>query len=123
MEQILIVLFEHPMMTGFLVLCFLGFVELTYEFILRLFGKRSMIGGSDDDKESVLVKKPDDPDGTLERAVDKPPSKKEYVYDPTLNAAWDMTPDNWDSVEPGWDESPEIANNYWEKDGNNDSDE
>ena len=38
MTQIFMALLEHPLVFGFLVLCFLGFVGMTYEFILRLLG-------------------------------------------------------------------------------------
>lgn len=42
MEQILLMLLEHPLTLGFCILCFMGLVAMTYEFILRLFGKRGM---------------------------------------------------------------------------------
>lgn len=39
MIQALTILIEHPLTFGFMILCFMGFVGLTYDFILRLFGR------------------------------------------------------------------------------------
>ena len=40
MIQALTILVEHPLTFGFMILCFMGFVGLTYDFILRLFGRQ-----------------------------------------------------------------------------------
>lgn len=42
MIQALTILVEHPLTFGFIILCFLGFVGMTYEFILRLFKRNSL---------------------------------------------------------------------------------
>ena len=76
MSQILLMLLEHPLTTGFLVLCGLGFIRMTYDFILRLFGRKgfdgilSGTGGEgtvgDAPPEPPKVPNPDGPDDILE---------------------------------------------------------
>ena len=75
MIEVLTILIEHPLTFGFLVLCFLGFVGMTYEFILRLFGRKGMTDekrdldiddGEDDPPEPSNVPGPDGPDDNLE---------------------------------------------------------
>ena len=76
MSQILLMLLEHPLTTGFLVLCALGFVRMTYDFILRLFGRKgfpNVLEGDKNDKpkkdeppEDSNVPNPDGPDDILE---------------------------------------------------------
>ena len=96
MTQIFMALLEHPLVFGFLVLCFLGFVGMTYEFVLRLFGRKGMVedrleefngkldlGGNDDEppKETANVPKPDGPDDVLEDGNEIPSDDEEdYVY-------------------------------------------
>ena len=101
MTQIFMALLEHPLVFGFLVLCFLGFVGMTYEFILRLFGRKGMVedrleefngkldlGGNDDEppKETANVPKPDGPDDVLEGKNEIPTddTEEDYVYDPSV---------------------------------------
>ena len=68
-------LLEHPLTTGFLVLCALGFVRMTYDFILRLFGRKGFPNVLEDknDKpkkeeppEDSNVPNPNGPDDILE---------------------------------------------------------
>lgn len=76
MEQILLMLLEHPLTTGFLVLCCLGFIRMTYDFLLRLFGRKGfpnvLEGENKNDKpkeeppEDSNVPNPDGPDDILE---------------------------------------------------------
>ena len=77
MEQVLLMLLEHPLTTGFLVLCGLGFIRMTYDFILRLFGRKGfpnvLEGENKNDKpkeeeppEDSNVPNPDGPDDILE---------------------------------------------------------
>ena len=42
MVEVITILVEHPLTFGFLILCFLGFIGMTYEFILRLFKRNSV---------------------------------------------------------------------------------
>lgn len=42
MIEVITILVEHPLTFGFLVLCFLWFIGMTYEFILRLFKRNSV---------------------------------------------------------------------------------
>ena len=76
MIQALTILIEHPLTTGFLVLCVLAFIRMTYDFILRLFGRKGMPnafeGGNKDDippkeepPENSNVDNPDGPDDIL----------------------------------------------------------
>ena len=90
MEQILLMLLEHPLIVGFLVLCFLGLVGMTYDFILKLFGRKSCgcdcgCGGNGNKPippESSLVDNPDGPDDTLSAQEEVPrEDNSEYVYD------------------------------------------
>ena len=43
MIQALQILVQHPLFSGFLILCFMGIVGMTYEFILKLFSRQSLI--------------------------------------------------------------------------------
>ena len=73
MIEVLTILIEHPLTFGFLVLCFLGFIGMTYDFILRLFnrnGRKTVRGfnldldDDDDDEpseESPVVVPDDNP--------------------------------------------------------------
>ena len=67
MASVVTILMEHPLTLGFLTLCFLGFVRMTYEFILRLFGKHgfqeNFLSGDEDDGMPPPEDSPvDDPD-------------------------------------------------------------
>ena len=94
MSQILLMLLEHPLTTGFLVLCALGFVRLTYDFILRLFGRKGfpnvLEGGNKEDTppkeeppEDSNVDNPDGPDDILEVEAGTP--VEEYIHNPDWN--------------------------------------
>ena len=72
MTAALSILVEHPLLLGFMTLSFLGFVKMTYEFILRLFnrnGRKTVRGfnldlDDDDDEpseESPVVVPDDNP--------------------------------------------------------------
>lgn len=77
MSQILLMLLEHPLTFGFIILCALGFIRMTYDFILRLFGRKGFpnvleIENKDDTPpkedppEDSNVPNPDGPDDILE---------------------------------------------------------
>lgn len=83
MTQILLILVEHPLTFGFLILCFMGLVGMTYEFILRLFGRKGIMDNDgkpfangkkkgEDPLEHANVRNPDGPDDTLEAEEDIP---------------------------------------------------
>ena len=84
MTQALLILVEHPLTFGFLVLCFMGLVGMTYEFILRLFGRKGIMENDEkkpvakgkkkgeDPMEPSNVPNPDGPDDTLEAEDDIP---------------------------------------------------
>jgi hypothetical protein len=88
MTQALLILVEHPLTFGFIILCFLGFIGMTYEFILKLFGRKGIIedapgfeknggGKQGEPPEPALVKNPDGPDDTLEAQEDIPVDETE----------------------------------------------
>ena len=83
MTQIFLTLIEHPMLFGFLVLCFMGVLAMTYEFLLRLFKRKGMCNETcgfryPDDTEddppppepANVPKPPTDPDDVLEGAAE-----------------------------------------------------
>ena len=81
MIQALTILVEHPLTFGFIILCFLGLTRMTYDFILRLFGRKGMpefqLSNDSDSNESeppepAKVPNPDGPDDTLEAEEDVP---------------------------------------------------
>lgn len=83
MIQALTILIEHPLTTGFLVLCALGFVRLTYDFILRLFGRKGLPNAfeaankddtppKEEPPEDSNVPNPDGPDDILEVGAGTP---------------------------------------------------
>lgn len=74
--QFLIALLEHPVLLVILLMCFMGFMGMTYEFILRLCGKKPFLEmpmddgyDYDDDVEpsepSNVPKPPTNPDDVL----------------------------------------------------------
>ena len=71
MSQILLMLLEHPLTFGFIILCALGFIRMTYDFILRLFGRKgfpNVLESENKDDTSPKEEPPDDsnvpnPDG------------------------------------------------------------
>lgn len=61
MEQTLLILVDHPLTFGFMTLCFMALVGMTYEFILRLFGRRGMVGGDENVSDNSDDKDDDEP--------------------------------------------------------------
>ena len=119
MIEILTILVEHPFTFGFLVLCLLGFAHMTYQFILRLFGrngldenddKRPDFGASDEPLEASNVPNPDvPPDGIMEAEEDIPcdgdereeeekEEEQEYEYNPDWNKVWIHS--DWNTSNP-----------------------
>lgn len=128
MIEILTILVEHPFTFGFLVLCLLGFVHMTYQFILRLFGrngldenddKRPDFGASDEPLETSNVPNPDvPPDGIMEAAGDIPcddderedeeKEEQEYEYNPDWKKVWIHS--DWYTSNPYWKTTEERKN-------------
>ena len=120
MIEILTILVEHPFTFGFLVLCLLGFVHMTYQFILRLFGrngldenndKRPDFGASDEPLETSNVPNPDvPPDGIMEAEGDIPCDGDEMEYEEKEEQKYEYNPD-WKKV---WIHSDWYNSNpYW----------
>ena len=66
MAQIFLTLIEHPILFGFLVLCFMGVLGMTYDFLLKMFKRKGIVGGDEEPpEESNMPAKPDSPDDTL----------------------------------------------------------
>ena len=107
--QFLISLLDHPILLVILLMCFLGFIGMTYDFVLRLYGKKPFLvrPGNDDDEDSTeppepanVPKPPTDPNDTLkgeaeiegaEEVEDEDGNKTvEYIF-----KAEDNPYDNW----------------------------
>lgn len=106
MIEVITILVEHPMTFGFLLIFFLVFVHMTYEFILRMFGRTGPsknnymvpdFGESDEPLEPSNVPNPDmPPDDIIEAEADIPcdgdereeEEEQEYEYNPDWNRVW-----------------------------------
>ena len=85
--QFLLALLEHPVILLMLLMFFMGFVGMTYEFILRMCGKKPFLetptkdeGGNEEPPEPANVPKPPtDPDDELEGAEEIPDGAEEIV--------------------------------------------
>lgn len=120
-------LLEHPVILLVLLMFFMGFVGMTYEFILRMCGKKPFLetpngdeGGSEEPPEPANVPKPPtDPDDELEGAEEIPDGAEEivdedgnttvqYTYSTDFDKWWKSLPkeernqkkDNIDLMEP-----------------------
>lgn len=111
--EFLMALLEHPVILLMLLMFFMGFVGMTYEFILRMCGKKPFLEtspseGDEEPPEQANVPKPDtDPDDELEGAEEIPDGAEE-VEDEDGNATVEYTYSTdidkwWESV-PKWDE-------------------
>ncbi len=125
--QFLLALLEHPVILLMLLMFFMGFVGMTYEFILRMCGKKPFLetpnvdeGGSEEPPEPANVPKPPtDPDDELEGAEEIPDGAEEivdedgnttvqYTYSTDFDKWWKSLPkeernqkkDNIDLMEP-----------------------
>lgn len=125
--QFLLALLEHPVILLVLLMFFMGFVGMTYEFILRMCGKKPFLetpngneGGSKEPPEPANVPKPPtDPDDELEGAEEIPDGAEEivdedgnttvqYTYSTDFDKWWKSLPkeernqkkDNIDLMEP-----------------------
>ena len=125
--QFLLALLEHPVILLMLLMFFMGFVGMTYEFILRMCGKKPFLetptkdeGGSEEPPEPANVPKPPtDPDDELEGAEEIPDGAEEivdedgnttvqYTYSTDFDQWWKSLPkeernqkkDNIDLMEP-----------------------
>lgn len=114
--EFLIALLDHPVLLVVILMFIMGFVGMTYEFILRLCGKDPFLdkpsqdngGANEEPPEPANVPKPDtDPDDELEGAEEIPDGAEE-VEDEDGNATVEYTYSTdidkwWESV-PKWDE-------------------
>lgn len=128
--QFLLALLEHPVILISLLVFILVFIGMTYEFILRLFGKGTsntsfpQVDGDDDSEEEPpepanVPKPPTDPDDELEGAEEIPDGAEEivdedgnttvqYTYSTDFDKWWKSLPkeernqkkDNIDLMEP-----------------------
>ena len=128
--QFLLALLEHPGILISLLVFILVFIGMTYEFILRLFGKGTsntsfpQVDGDDDSEEEPpepanVPKPPTDPDDELEGAEEIPDGAEEivdedgnttvqYTYSTDFDKWWKSLPkeernqkkDNIDLMEP-----------------------
>ena len=56
MGKLIVELYGNPVLFVITLLCFLGFVGMTYEFILRLFGKSSIMSDKKEEDDEDIVK-------------------------------------------------------------------
>lgn len=107
--QFLMALLEHPVLLVILLLFFMGFVGMTYEFILRMCKKPPFLGEIEEDDDEPpepanVPKPPTDPDGELKGAAEIPDGAEEvededgnltveYTYTTLPNNIWEK---HWD---------------------------
>lgn len=113
--EFLIALLDHPVLLVVILMFIMGFVGMTYEFILRMCGKKPFLetpngdeGGNKEPPEPANVPKPDtDPDDELKGAAEIPDGAEE-VEDEDGNATVEYTYttdfDKWWKSVPNWDE-------------------
>ena len=115
--QFLIALLEHPVLLVILTLCFMGFICMTYDFILRLFGKKGMGDGIN----LSNTKWPDDlsddpPPAPPETAnVPKPPTgpKDTLVGEAEIEGGEEVEDDEGNTEFHYIYKSDELAPGYW----------
>ena len=98
MTQFALTLMDHPVLFFLVLLSILSFIGMTYEFILRLFGKPSLVGGSHEDldlddeggMEGSNVPLNPAPDDVLHESEQIPESGDVNVYcnETTQNVEW-----------------------------------
>lgn len=113
--EFLIALLDHPVLLVVILMFIMGFVGMTYEFILRLGGKEAFLekpsqgngGENKEPPEPANVPKPDtDPDDELEGAEEIPDGAEEvededgnttveYTYSTDIDKWWESVP-KWD---------------------------
>lgn len=126
--EFLIALLDHPVLLIVILMFIMGFVGMTYEFILRLCGKEAFLekpsqGKGGENKEppepANVPKPPTDPDDELEGAEEIPDGAEEivdedgnttvqYTYSTDFDKWWKSLPkeernqkkDNIDLMEP-----------------------
>ena len=123
MIQALTILVEHPLTFGFIILCFLGFVGMTYEFILRLFKRNSLHDELKnkldmEDKDDIVEDEQTEPPEPANVPVNDPPPdtlvaeeqipEEEYEFNPD----WDKQQihSDWHLENPYYEEQEEKAN-------------
>ena len=87
MTQMFLALLDHPWLFTLLVLCTLAFIRITYDFILRLFGKKGFDNSLGDNWEGTVGDAPPD--------MPKPPEPSKVPNPPlppndTLEAEEDL---------------------------------
>lgn len=115
--QFLLALLEHPVLLVILTLCFMGFVCMTYEFILRLFGKKGIGDGINlsntrwpDDLEDDPPPPPPEP-----AKVPKPPTgpKDTLVAEADIEGGEEVEDENGNTEFHYIYKSDELAPSYW----------
>lgn len=133
--QFLMALLEHPVILLVLLMFFMGFVGMTYEFILRMCGKKPFLetpnrdeGGNEEPPEPANVPKPPtDPDGELQAAEEIPDGAEEvededgnttvqYTYSKSIAGYEDVPQEYMYSIGDPDDNRP-----WWAKDWDNES--
>ena len=112
--EFLMALLEHPMLLVVILMFFMGFVGMTYEFILRICGKKPFLeppvkdDPSEDPPEPANVPKPDtDPNDELEGAAEIPDGAEEVEDEDgntTVEYTYSTDIDKWWQSVPKWDE-------------------
>lgn len=78
MAQLILTLMEHPVLFTFVLLAVLSFIGMTYEFILRLFNRNSLLGDGKD-KENLDLGE-DHSDGMEDSGVPQNPDPDDILH-------------------------------------------
>lgn len=110
--EFLIALLDHPVLLVVILMFIMGFVGMTYEFILRMCGKKPFLEPPKQDgnepPEPANVPKPDtDPDDELKGAEEIPDGAEEVEDEDgntTVEYTYSTDIDKWWESVPKWDE-------------------
>ena len=134
--QFLMALLEHPIVLVVLLMFFMGFVGMTYEFILRMCGKKPFVEpsargsyrGDEPPEQASVPKPPTDPDGELQAAEEIPDGAEEvededgnvtvqYTYPKSIAGYYEDVPQEY-MYSIG---DPDDNRPWWAKDWDNET--
>lgn len=113
--QFLLALLEHPVLLVILLMVFMGFIAMTYEFILKLFGKKSLGDGINLSNTRCPDDLADDPPPPEPAKVPKPPTgpKDTLVAEADIEGGEEVEDENGNIEFHYIYKSDELAPNYW----------
>ena len=113
--QFLLALLEHPVIFVILLMIFMGFIAMTYDFILKMFGKKSLGDGLVPSNTKWPDDLADDPPHPEPAKVPKPPTgpRDTLVSEADIEGGEEVEDENGNTEFHYIYKSDELAPNYW----------